>query len=307
MVFLAAFKQCAKEIKEVLYGERTIQEMITERRKFWSKNEQVKEIKNTSKTVETGALAIVDDPELKKDLADIQHIINELEGTPEKPGPASSVPLVNKAGTPLTNHSITQKKPLMVTVPIKHKDGRITYDSYKMGEDGILNKTYDRNEYKDVVVDDLFKKAIESAKEGTKVVMMTYKDEPLIISLNITHPHRGEEKFKHNLSEGLKRESSRIIYASTNSNGTVTPGTNLTKLQNDRLRQEKAKIESEMSDVNTNTKVSLQKNKNTLKAAIRKTKLEPIEAEIAKRATAKKGGFTAKKNNKTKKSTRRSS
>jgi hypothetical protein len=69
------------------------------------------------------------------------------------------------------------------------------------------------------------------------------------------------------------------------------------------------KIKSEMSDVNTNTKV-LHENKQKLKDAIKKTKLDPIEAEITRRAAPKKGGYTAKKskkNNKTKKSTWRSS
>ena len=196
----------------------------------------------------------------------------------------------------------------MVTVPIKHKDGRITYDSYKMGKDGTLNKTDDRNEYRDVVVDDLFKKAIESAKEGTKVVKMIYKDEPLIVSLNISRPHESKEKFKHNLSEGLKRESNIIVYPGTQN--TMKPATNLTALNNARLNYEKAKIKSEMSDVNTNTKVPLEENKAKLKDAIKETKLKPIEREIERRAVLKNGGFTAKKfknNNKTKKSTRSSS
>lgn len=300
----AAHKQYATEIKDVLYGEHNILEMKT--RKNWRGDESVnaKKIINTKETVKTGALAILPgNTELQGYKDTIESIIKSLEGKKNEPGPASSAPLRNKDGTPF----ITPRNPLMVTVPIKHKDGRITYDSYKMGEDGTLNKMDEKNEYRDAVVDDLFKKAVQSAKEGTKVVKMIYKDEPLIVSLNISRPHESKEKFKHNLDEGLKKESNRIVYPGTQN--TMKPATKLTALNNARLNYEKQQIENQMEFVNKNIGV-LEANKAKLKDAIKETKLEPIKREIERRAALKKGGFTAKKskkNNKTKKSTRRSS
>jgi hypothetical protein len=315
VVFFAAFKQFAKEIKEVLYDKSDILDMKTERQKFWSKNEQVKEIKNgnVKKTVETGALAILpDDPELKKDLKEIQLIINALEGTEEAPGPASSIPLINKAGTPLVNRSIASTKPLVVTVPIKHKDGHITYDSYQMGQNGTLNKTDERNEDKDAVVDKLFEEAVQSAKEGTKVVKMIYKDEPLIISLNITHPHKSQEKAENNMKKALEKEEQTFVPPVTNNNGIEKPGRvqnkTLSSLSMNELESAKQKVQKDINFVNTNTKVAPQ-NKKALQDAIRQSRMMPIETaiEMKRRKGGKRTAKKSKKNNKTKKSTQRSS
>jgi hypothetical protein len=309
----AAYKQYAKEIKEVLYDKRTIQEMKTERRKFWSKNEQVKEIKNTEETVETGALAILpDDADLQTDLATIESMIKAMEGTNNEPGIASSKPLINNAGTPLVNRSIASTKPLVVTVPIKHKDGHITYDSYQMGQNGTLNKVDEPTEDKDAVVDKLFEKAVQSAKEGTKVVKMIYKDEPLIISLNITHPHKSQEKAENNMKKALEKEEQTFVPPVTNNNGIEKPGRvenkTLSSLSMNELESAKQKVQKDINFVNTNTKVAPQ-NKKALQDAIRQSRMMPIETaiEMKRRKGGKRTAKKSKKNNKTKKSTQRSS
>jgi hypothetical protein len=81
----------------------------------------------------------------------------------------------------------------------------------------------------------------------------------------------------------------------------------LSSLSMNELKSARQKIENNIAFVNTNTKV-LPTNKEKLKSAIRDSLL-PINTAIAMKAR-QRGGKTAKKskkNNKTKKSTQRSS
>lgn len=306
LIFHKAIKQYAREIKEVLYDKHNILDMKTELIRFWKKNERVKEIKNTNvkETVETGATVILpDDEDLKRHLRDIEEIIRKLEGTNENPGLSAIKTIVNNVGTPLTNHSINPRRPFIVTTSAIRQDGTIRYDSYKM-INGVPTTPEKDDIKKDEVVDNLFEKAIQSAKEGTKVVKMIYKDEPLIISMNISRPNESKERINNNINRIVNREADRIVYPGTQN--TMKPETNLSSLNKKRLESEKAKIEAEINYVNTNPMV-LEKNKGPLKNYIKRDKLDPIIAAMAGKS---KGGYTAKKskkNNKTKKSTRRSS
>ena len=246
----------------------------------------------------------VDDTEIKKDLDNIQLIIDALEKE------ASSAPLLDKNGTALANHSKKPAGPIGVTVPIKNKDGIIEYASYQM-DNGVFSKL-DRPIEDNKAVEDKFKEAVKSAKEGTKVVKMTYKDEPLIVSMNISHPNQSIEKANMNMQNALKKEAQTFVPSVTTNNGMTRPGRteniNLSSLSMNELETAQKKVQKDIDFVNTNTKVAPQ-NKETLKKEIQRSRMMPINAAIAMKAR-QRGGKTAKKskkNNKTKKSTRRSS
>lgn len=247
----------------------------------------------------------IDDAEIKKDLDRIQVIVDALEKE------ASSEPLLHSnRTTPLANHSKKPAGPIGVTVPIKNKDGIIEYASYQMDK-GVFSKL-DKPIEDNKAVEDKFKEAVKSAKEGTKVVKMTYKDEPLIVSMNISHPNQSIEKANMNMQNALKKEAQTFAPAVTTNNGMERPGRlqnmDLSSLSMNELETAQKKVQKDIDFVNTNTKVAPQ-NKETLKKAIRESRMMPIDTAIAMKAR-QRGGKTAKKskkNNKTKKSTRRSS
>jgi hypothetical protein len=149
------------------------------------------------------------------------------------------------------------------------------------------------------VVETKFNEAVQSAKDGTKVVKMTYKGEPLIVSLNISHPNESKEKAKQNMNSSLKREAERIVPSEKINNDMEQPGKtqNLKKLSLEQLRSAQQQIEKEITFVNSNTKV-LPANKNTLKTAMRESRVVPIQREIAQRHlnNPSKGGRKTKRN-----------
>ena len=262
VVLSTAYKQYAREIKEVL----------------------------------DGALAILpNDEELKKNLDDITLIINEMEKE------ASPVSVLNSnMKTPLLNRT---KKDGPIDVSVLTKDGSTM--SYRLDK-GNFSKldTVIRDED---IVETKFKEAVQSAKEGTKVVKMTYKGEPLIVSLNISHPNESKEKAKQNMNNALKKEAERIVPSEEIKNGMEQPGKtqNLKKLSLEQLRSAQQQIEKEIAFVNSNTKV-LPANKNTLKTAMRESRVVPIQREIAQRHlnNPSKGGRKTKRNH-SKKGTRK--
>ena len=260
--------------------------------------QEIKDVLDHTLTI-TG---IENDADLKAHQKNLSIIVAALE----KEAANTSAPLL-QSGVPLLNR-MKKDSPIDVTIPTKNG-----YTSYRM-ENGVFSKL-DISIKDNEVVDQKFEAAIKSAKEGTNVVKMTYKGEPLIVSMNISHPNVSKEKAKLNMNSALKKEAERIVPAFTKSGTNMeAPGTNqnLSTLSNNQLSSAKTQIEKDIAFVNTNTKV-LPQNKAELKNVITRTRLQPIDAEIVARRLKKessKGGSTAKKskkNNKTKKSTRRSS
>jgi len=307
VIFYTAIRQYAQEIKDVVQIDSNILDPKTGE---LIKDETTGELKTE---ITSGALKTIKDAELETHRDNIQLIIDALNGTKEDPGLASSKSLLSKNGTPLANWSKQAPGPISVTVPIINKYGTIEYTSYQM-EKGVFSKL-DSPIKVNPVVDTKFKQAIESAKEGTKVVKMIYKGEPLIVSLNISHPNNSYEKARLNMQNTLDKEALTFVPPVTNNNGIEKPGRvenkTLSSLSMNQLESAKEKVQKDIKFVNTNTKVAPQ-NKDALKVAIRESRMMPIETaiEMKRRQAPAKGGFTAKKskkNNKTKKSTRRSS
>ena len=242
-----------------------------------------KQYSNEIKEVLDGASKILPkDAELKKDLDDMVLIVNTME---KEASPVSI--LHSNMKTPVLNRT---KKDGPIDVSVRTKDGSTV--SYRLDQ-GNFSKL-DTVIRDDELVETKFKQAVESSKEGTKVVKMTYKGEPLIVSLNISHPHDSKEKAKQNMNTSLKKETERI----------VSPE-NLKKLSLEQLQSAQQQIEKEIAFVNSNTKV-LPENKEKLKTVMRESHLVPTQREIAQRHlnNPSKGGRKTKRNH-SKKGTRK--